>query len=200
MLLPFPPLNQIPTMNNKLILPAFAIMVMAHFYFPVQMIMEKEKTLTSGKEFRFRTAPIDPSDPFRGKYVALSFEQTSGSVRDAEGWNHGDPVFVSIINDSSGFAMVKSLSQEPPVDTEDYIKATINYVVTDTLSWVSFTYPFDRFYMEESKATNAELAYNEAAADTGQLTYALVMVRNGDAVVKDVLINGVPIVEAARNY
>ena len=187
-------------MNNKLILPAFAVMVLAHFYFPVQMIMEKEKTLTSGKEFRFKTAPIDPSDPFRGKYVALSFEQTSGNVPNADGWNYGDPVYVTIAKDSLGFATVAALSLEPPMDTEDYIRATINYVVTDTMSWVSFTYPFDRFYMEESKATNAELAYNEAAADTGQLTYALVMVKSGDAIVKDVLINGVPIVEAARNY
>ena len=54
--------------------------------------------------------------------------------------------------------------------------------------------------MEESKAYNAELAYNESASDTNNITYALVSIRNGNAVVKDVIINGISIVQAAREY
>ena len=54
--------------------------------------------------------------------------------------------------------------------------------------------------MEESKAHNAEQVYIESAIDTTQIAYALVSIRYGDAVVKDVIINGIPIRQAALQY
>ena len=50
--------------------------------------------------------------------------------------------------------------------------------------------PFDRFYMEESKAPKAEKVYNAANSDQRKETYALVYIKDGTAVLNDVIIDG----------
>jgi hypothetical protein len=52
--------------------------------------------------------------------------------------------------------------------------------------------------MEESKAYEAEMVHIESSRDTSQITYALVYIKEGDAVLKDVLIDDVSIVEIVR--
>ena len=176
------------------------IMVLAQLYIPARMIFDSENILAEGREFMFKTAPIDPTDPFRGKYIVLTFDESSAQVSNDEDWYEGQPVFINLTTDEKGFAKIQSVLKNEPIDSEDYVSATVRYVAkSDSFTNVSISYPFDRFYMEESKAYDAELAYNEAALDSNQTTYALVSVKKGDAVVKDVLINGVPIREAAMN-
>ena len=187
-------------MNKKIVLPAFVLMVIAQLYIPAKIVMDSQNVLADGNEFMFKTAPIDPSDPFRGKYIVLSFEENALQVANAENWNQGDPIFVSLTTNENGFAKISSISKEEPSDTEDYVKATIQFIVPDSQSIVSVQYPFDRFYMEESKAYNAELAYNESVRDTNQVTYALVSVKKGNAVVREVYVNGMPVREAAIMY
>jgi hypothetical protein len=63
---------------------------------------------------------------------------------------------------------------------------------------VFIEYPFDRFYMEESKAFDAERLYSETQGDSTKKTYAVVNVRNGNAVLMDVHINGVPIRDVVK--
>ena len=60
-------------------------------------------------------------------------------------------------------------------------------------------YPYDRYYMEESKAYEAEVKFREAQRDTSQLTYALVNIRNGQSVLKDVMIEGISIKELVES-
>jgi len=183
-------------MNKKFAIPAFFIMALAQVYFPAQIIFNSEKVFREGNEFLFKTAPIDPTDPFRGKYIVLSFEETSARVSNAVDWNYGDPVYVSLSTNEKGYATIQSISKDKPENSEDYVKASIGYVSGDSAAHVTIQYPFDRFYMEESKAYDAEIIYSESLRDTAQVTYALVAVKNGDAVVKDVVINGVPVREA----
>ena len=173
-------------------------MVLAQLYVPASMIFQKERVITQGTAYKFRTAPIDPNDPFRGKYITLSFNETGVKVDNAEEWSYADEVFVFLTTDSNGYAMIQSIAKEQPKGRNDYIKANIDYILTDTLSTVFVRYPFDRFYMEESKAPVAETVYNEAAIDSNQVAYALVMVKNGDAVVRDIFIDDVSITEVIR--
>lgn len=185
-------------MNYKIIVPAFILMVLAQLYVPASMIFQKERVITQGTAYKFKTAPIDPNDPFRGKYITLSFNENAVKVENAAEWNSADQIFVQLTNDSNGYAIIESVTKEQPVNGNDYIKANIDYILTDTLSTIFVRYPFDRFYMEESKAPVAEQVYTEAAIDSNQVAYALVMVREGDAVVRDVVIDGVSIVELAK--
>lgn len=175
-------------------------MVLVQLYVPANMIFKKESVLTEGKEFRFRTRPIDPSDPFRGKYVVLSFQDNAIKVNNAADWYPGEEIYVSLTTNEEGFAKIQSVSKDQPMDTEDYVKSTIEYIMNDSVRDLTVYFPFDRYYMEESKAYNAELAYNEATLDTNQISYALVSVKKGDAVIKDVIIDGIPIREAAIKW
>jgi uncharacterized membrane-anchored protein len=186
--------------NKKILFPAFILIALVQLYVPVSMILGKEKVISQGEVYRFRTQPVDPSDPFRGKYINLSFEENSIRLPNASEWYEGDPVYVILATDEKGFAKIDSLTKDLPATGDDYVKASISYIIHDTVSHVTIQYPFERFYMEESKATNAELAYNEALRDSAQITYALVSIKDGDAVIRDVLINGIPIREAAKNF
>jgi uncharacterized membrane-anchored protein len=78
----------------------------------------------------------------------------------------------------------------------DYIKTRVSYVaLEDHKSTLFIDYPFDRYYLEESKALAAEQAYAASVRDTTQVTYALVNIKDGVAVLKEVLIGGVPVRE-----
>ncbi len=173
-------------------------MVLAQLYVPASMIFQKERVITQGAAYKFRTAPIDPNDPFRGKYITLSFNENAVKVENTVEWNSADMVFVGLATDSNGYAFIQSVMKDQPLSGNDYIKASIDYIMTDTTTTVYIRYPFDRFYMEESKAPLAEQVYTEAAIDSNQIAYALVMVREGDAVVRDVVIDGISIVELAK--
>jgi uncharacterized membrane-anchored protein len=185
-------------MNSKrIILIAFILVALVQIYVPAKIILERAIVLNSGKEFKFKTAPIDPSDPFRGKYINLNFNENTVGIQNKEKWTRGETVFVLLTTDNSGFAKIKSVSKARPSDSQDFLKAKVNHVIHDG-SKLSIEFPFDRYYMEESKAYDAELTYRRALPDTSQVTYALVNIKNGESVLKDVMINGVSIREIVK--
>ncbi len=185
--------------RNRILLIAFILVALVQLYVPAKMILDKEGVLRSGTEYKFRTAPIDPSDPFRGKYITLDHDGTIVSVQDEQDWVEGEEVYVSLSTGEDGFASIGSISKGKPSGDRDFVRATVGYVSSDSSNRVTIEYPFDRYYMEESKAYDAELVYRESQGDTTQVTYALVSVKEGEAVLKEVYINGIPIREIVKN-
>ena len=181
--------------SKKIIIPAFIFVALVQIYIPAKIIFDRAIVLSSGKEFKFKTAPIDPSDPFRGKYITLNFNEITIDIQNTGNWTRGEAVFVLLETDNSGFAKIRSVSKAKPLETQDFLKAKVNYVDGSKLS---IEYPFDRFYMEESKAYDAELTYRRILPDTSQVAYALVNIKNGESVLKDVMINGVSIREIVK--
>ena len=47
----------------------FIVVAIAQLFIPTQMILNQETILKTGKPYRFKTQPVDPSDPFKGKYI-----------------------------------------------------------------------------------------------------------------------------------
>jgi uncharacterized membrane-anchored protein len=184
--------------SKKLILTAFILMALAQWYVPANMILDREAVLSSGKEFKFRTAPIDPSDPFRGKYITLSFRENHFPVPDDANWIRGEDVYVLLSTDKEGYARIQSVSKEKPHKNVDFVTAKVGYVTTNGDKNLLVEYPFDRFYMEESKAYDAEQVYLRSLSDTTKVTYALVNTWNGKAVLKDVRIDGTSIKELVK--
>jgi uncharacterized membrane-anchored protein len=183
--------------SKKIILLAFIVVALVQIYVPARIILDRTIVLNSGKEFKFKTAPIDPSDPFRGKYIDLNFNDNTIGIQNKENWARGETVFVLLTTDNNGFAKIRSVSKAKPSDTQDFLKAKVDHVIYDG-SKLLIEYPFERFYMEESKAYDAELTYNRTLADTSQVAYALVNIKNGESVLKDVMINGISIVEIVK--
>lgn len=155
------------------------------------MIFDQEHVITTGKAYKFKTRPIDPSDPFKGKYIHLNYDINSVPTNDSTWFNY-EPIFISLTTDSLGYAMVKKVARQKP-DNSNYIKAEVNWYNAYKKE-VNFSIPFDEFYMNENKAYDAELAYMEAQRDTlPNNTYALVYVLNGVGVMDNVFIDDIPI-------
>ena len=178
-------------MKTKHLLTAFAITALAQLFVPAKMIYESEITARTGTEYKFKAEPVDPNDPFRGKYITLAFAMENLTTKDTT-WLAGETAYITLAKDSLDFAKAASLSREKP--ETDYITTEIAYKLSDTE--LRITLPFDRFYMEESKAPEAEIAYGDyVGRQDYKPVYAIVAVKDGNAVLKDVIIDGMPIKE-----
>ncbi|HTF20370.1 MAG TPA: GDYXXLXY domain-containing protein [Chryseolinea sp.] len=161
----------------------FAATCLAQLAVPGKMIWNHERLISDGTPYKFQTQPIDPSDPFRGKYITLSF--SADHTYDTADWSPGEAVNVVFTTDSAGFATVDYLTRDAP--EAPFLRTTVNYKGSENV--VYFHLPFDRFYMEESKAKPAEDAYAQATRDTARVCYGLVNIGSGGAVITDVFIN-----------
>jgi len=184
--------------NKKLILTVLILVALAQLYVPAKMILDREKVLAEGIEFKFKTAPIDPNDPFRGKYINLQYENNVIEVQSKDVWVQYEDIYVILAKDNYGFAKIKSVSKAKPNSELSFVKAKVRYIGFNNSHKLTIDYPFDRYYMEESKAYDAEKTYRNSLRDTSKVTYALVFIKDGEAVLNDVLINGVSIREIVK--
>ncbi len=181
-------------MNKRKLLPAaFIVVVLVQLYIPAKMIFDRENILSSGREFKFRAAPVDPNDPFRGKYIVLNFMNNTIDIQGLDEWKMNESIYVILSTDEDGFAGIKSISKEKPSGNQGFVKAKVGNLMFNDEKKLTIEYPFDRFYMEETKAPRAETEYNKASRDSTRTTWALVSIKDGEAVLKDVMIDGVSI-------
>lgn len=184
-----------------LLLAVFGLMAIAQWTVPGVMIYNKEKVLLKGKIFHFRTEPIDPSDPFRGRYVSLNFRASDFTAAPVDSsLQNYDEVYVVLEKDKDGFAAIKNVVKQQPAGSMDYVKATISYIdaMGEDTAVLHINYPFTEFYMDEYKAPAAESVYRESNIDSTQKTYAVVKILNGEAAIKDIMINDKPISEVIK--
>jgi uncharacterized membrane-anchored protein len=176
----------------------FFVACFAQWYVPGAMIAEQEDLLRHGRLFRFKTEPVDPSDPFRGKYITLDFRDDIFEDPGGSKWERGQTVFVLLEQGTDGFARIADLSPvAPQTEGVDFLETEVGYSLNN--GEVRVDYPFDRFYLEESKASQAEQVYWEAnRTDSTQTAYALVRIKNGKAALEDVMINDRSIADIVR--
>lgn len=159
---------------------------------PASWIFISEKVLEEGQVYKFKCAPVDPNDPFRGKYITLGFESSTFYSEKAKEWVKGENAYVILKTDDLGFASVKDIMKSPPLPEEPHFLCTVSYV--DTVdNFLMLNLPFERYYLEEGRAPEAERLYQESMRDSTMITYALVSVLAGEARIQDVVINGVPL-------
>lgn len=182
--------------SNKILITAFSILVLLQLAVPAKMIWDRENILSQGKMFKFETAPVDPTDPFRGKYITLSFKENSVHLNSAEEWYYGDKIYVLLKTDDKGFASVQNIARKKPDKNDDYVEAKVQQIIGNT---VEFSYPFDRFYMEESKAPEAEKRFLQSHRDSTSSTFAVVKIKGGKAVLKDVFVDGQSLSELKKD-
>lgn len=180
-----------------------ALVFAAQWAVPVSMWHKREVTLREGQTFRFRTAPVDPADPLLGRYVALNLEAARITLGPGEGVNYrrDDRVILPLIQGSDGYAVLGQPQSQPPAGA--WLQAPVQWVNGDELF---LALPFDRYYMNERQAPQAELAYLRAgrrtqpAADQSVApprpdTYVQVRVRKGFGVIEELYLDGVPVLE-----
>lgn len=188
----------------KLRLLLFSLLIVVQIAVPLRMIQQRETVLREGELFRFKTEPIDPADPFQGRYVWLRIEKDyvhlSKSQTDAIDYKaHG---YATLSTDDQGFAQFNGWSDEKPRDTQHYLKTR---ALGRSVRWESndeapsgerkrihqglrIDIPFTRFYMDEAKAPRAEIRARDATRNKD--CWVTVRIYNGQAVIEDVIAEG----------
>ncbi len=189
--------------TRHVLLLAFAVLCFYQIYIPAKMVLDKETVINEGKTFRFKCKPIDPTDPFRGKYIVLRFEQDRFESDAQLAVEKDQLIYVSLETDSAGFAQVVDVTTEKPIDDIDFIIANCGYTTFSNnnivnkgnghSSYLKIEYPFDRYYMSENKALAAEQAYRDVNRSEKIDAYALVKIENGKSVLEDVYLDEIPI-------
>jgi uncharacterized membrane-anchored protein len=186
-------------MNPRLMLSLFLAVSAIQVWIPIGQIRQHEDVLRTGRAYKFRTAPVDPYDAFRGKYVALNYANTTATIKPGENLSFRSPAYVTLSQGENGFAVFGELSTDPP-PSGDYVR--VEYLFLSNLGNAQFRLPFDRLFMEEGKAPKAEQAYWRYGNRRGQpvaQAYALVRLKNGRGVIEDLFINDQPVREFIKS-
>jgi uncharacterized membrane-anchored protein len=182
-------------------------------------IVRYELTLATGSVYKVKIFPVDPADPFRGRYVAIRPALTLPNPLAAQVVDLLDSVgafrpnaarqtaYAVMGTDAEGFATVVAVVPEAP-RTGDYLEiAEVRPRAIEPAEQGrqpeivrDIVLPFDRYYMTEAAAPAAEQRYREAVRRDDDIeTWITVRVRNGIGVIEGLFIDGERIEDAVRN-
>lgn len=178
--------------NTKTVFVLFILVAAIQLMAPAKMIFDQQSAIDKGKAYKFLTQPIDPNDPFRGKFIRMNYQINNYKTK-VNDWDRNSEIYV-YIKDSLGYAKLDTVTKDKLKNRQDYIKAKLIWYNKNE-NQVNFNILNDRFYMEESKAKPAEDLVRDEQRDstTNNSTYALIYIKNGTSVLKDVFVNDVPI-------
>jgi uncharacterized membrane-anchored protein len=184
--------------RSKLLILAVALLtVIAQLFIPASMAKRYEDILQTGESYLFKVEPRDPTDPFKGRYVVLTFPISSGQTIDLEnpevisGLSRKTDAYALIAKDSDGFARIRDIMKDVP-ENQNFIKIKNNYSYKEKYH---IKLPFDRYYAEESKAPEIESLLWNRARDENRVFYADVRIKNGYGVIAELYVEGTPILE-----
>ncbi|WP_404424405.1 GDYXXLXY domain-containing protein [Nibricoccus sp. IMCC34717] len=136
------------------------VLALAQCGVPASMIIKAERVKRLGAEVRLVLAPIDPSDPFRGRYMALSFEIEREVLAKPSGLRDDVPLFLELTVCEDGFAKGTALSVAKPasglyveIPSSDWHEGPF-----DKKNGIRVRLPFRRFFVNETRAKAIEAA------------------------------------------
>jgi len=165
------------------------LVALAQLAVPGSLIWKREQTLRRGSAWKFRTAPVDPVDAFRGRYIALEFEIETHEIPAAPTVEYGDSVFVTLWTDAEGFAEIDQVTTARPAG-DDYVMARLN--------GKRISLPFDKYWVTERDAPAAEEAYRAQSRRDKRNAFVTVRVFRGDAALEQLYLDGQPLGEYLR--
>jgi uncharacterized membrane-anchored protein len=167
----------------------FGLVAFAQLAVPGSLIWKREHTLRQGHVWKFKTAPVDPVDAFRGRYVALHFEVETQQIAPPANTNSGQAVFVTLRANADGFAEIDQVSTSRPAG-DDFMAAQ--------LSGNAISLPFDKYWVTERDAPAAETAYRNLSRRGNQNAFVTVRVFRGDAGIEQLYLDNQPLADYLR--
>ena len=181
----------------------FGLLCLAQIAVPATMVVEHQRTIASGTPWRFQTAPVDPNDPFRGRYVRLGFAAARDAIPMANSGMiyiaSGTRMYAELAAGPDGFAHLVRLHEERPA-SGDYLDVFVRNMQPPNdrkdkgqpaAAFVRL--PFDRYYLPEDRAQAVEREYAEATRSARENTYAEVRILNGHAALVSLVLKGSPV-------
>ena len=175
-------------------------------WFPIGTILKFEYPEIPPQEFRFRTGALDPYDSFRGRYVTLNpMPNTVKAGQEESSVRTRQLRYAVLKRGKDGFAEVVRLTEEPPTG-EPFVR--IRNVFrryewqgnrrSDTV-YYQFSFPFNRFYLNEKLAPEAESLVTETLRkNPDDCVLSVLIYPDGSYAVDDLLIGGKPLRDLLR--
>jgi uncharacterized membrane-anchored protein len=167
--------------QNKIILLLFMVLAVIQLAVPLYMVWQWEDILQTGSQYQWLTAPVDPYDALRGRYMDLRLKDTKGPVLGKANLRYGQTVYAMIGIDAAGYAYISGVSATKP-EIGDYVETKAGSM---NGNMIYVTVPFKHYYIEEDLATLADKAYQKSAGKDGSVT---VRIKNGRGVVEQLYI------------
>lgn len=167
----------------------FALVGLTQLAVPASLIWKREQTLRHGTVWKFRTAPVDPVDAFRGRYVALQFEVEGQEISPPPNFGYDQTVFVTLRLNPEGFAEIDQVLPSR-LAVDDFIEAQ--------LRGRTVSLPFDKYWVTERDAPAAEAAYRAQSRRDKQNAFCTVRVFRGDAALEQLYLDSQPLGEYLR--
>ena len=181
----------------------FAVASLAQWLVPLVGVWQHERIIARGVAVRFECAAPDPYDPFRGRFLAVRPAETmvlapEGIAQSGYGANRiVVPVWATLVADEHGLSRIQTLSLEP-VSGPTVIRLGARLSVeTDGAKMVMISWPLDRFYLNERLAPDADRLVAERLG-RGKPPVAEIRLLDGQAVLTDILLDGVSIRETVK--
>lgn len=170
----------------------FVLVALAQLSVPALMAWGRVQTLARGRVWKFKTAPVDPVDAVRGRYVMLRFD--AEDFTQAEQLKSADLVYAILKEGADGFAQVDHLSFSPdPADSAMKVEPGGWWQERQHI-----VFPLRYFWLTEKNAPAAETAYRENSRRGQQNAYVTVRIRNGDAALEQLYIDNQPLADYLR--
>jgi len=187
--------------SDMIRLAALILVLIAALVYPIKKILSFECPETPPREFRFRCEGFDPYDPFRGRYIRVRPIQGIAPADSNEQYQYGQTLYAVLAVDKDGFATVTRLTDKLPAK-EPFVKVRvqIQYDSASGRNRYVFDFPFDRYYLNENIAPDAEKIVQEATLKSGKDCVIVVLIySDGSYAVKDLLIKGKPLRDVVKD-
>lgn len=163
----------------------FSLAVVAQWVVPLTGIWQHEQVLARGTLVRIKCTAPDPYDPLRGRYLAVRPAQSEAPCDPEMDNRRGARAYAILEADAQGLAKVARLVPEPPA-SGDYVRVRQGWAYEGK---ARFDWPFDRFYLNEELAPEADKWLAESLRDADGVI-AEVRVLDGRAVLADLTLDG----------
>lgn len=163
-------------------------------------VLGHERILERGEAWRFRIEPRDPADPFRGRYLALRFVENEVPISPGLDVDGTSWFYLPLGVGEGGFGELGPAAAEPPADGP-FLRVSHRRVwelAGDDGGKLRIHLPFDRLYLEESRARRTDSLFRHWRQTEGlepPVVWAVVRVLDGRSALEDVMVDGRPIRE-----
>src|SRR5437763_9025513 len=142
----------------------FILVALAQLSVPAVLAWGRIQTLAHGRAWKFKTAPVDPEDAIRGRYIRLSYAIEEFSQSERVNWK--SPIYVALKEGADGFAQIDHISQAP-ITGDNVVQADAGgWSESDKMHIIAL--PFRTYWVTEKIAPEAEQAHRNHSTRNNQ--------------------------------
>ncbi|MCL5072668.1 MAG: GDYXXLXY domain-containing protein [Actinobacteria bacterium] len=200
-------------MKKRIILIIFIAICLFQLFIPLNMLFKVYYVKNDSKRIKIKTVLFDPINPMKGRYLQLSFpsiekininysdfkEMTKEELKNLT----GKEVYICFKNSKNygNYAEITKITEKKPEKGTIYLKEKIDNTMIDykineydsTSDYLSFKYPFERYYLQEDIAIKTESYLRSSDSQKNEILFDLEISVNsdGDYTVESLSINNI---------